>query len=174
MISGSVVGTACKSAGRNEGRVAGSLLLLLHILAILMGVVFAGPRDSFLVITMSLPPVLTVLLVEGGALCLCVGLILCLVLLHTHILVDGLALGLVLDLAHLSCGRLAQSLCFSATHLNNNTLLSNILISVYLFISHLLILCCAHLCLCLHILGIPQGDILCPTGNTGGVGVQVG
>merc|ERR1719317_1317258 len=80
---------------------------------------------------MTFPLVLTVLLV------------LCLVLLHAHVLVHGAALLLIHCVALLPGGWLAQSLCLSP--------------------ANLLILCGAHLCLCLLVLCVPQGGILCPT-----------
>merc|ERR1719336_2413844 len=75
--------------------------------------------------------------------CLSVRLILCLVLLHTHILVNCTALFLIDSVALLPGCWLAQSLCLCP--------------------AHLLILCSAHLCLCLLVFSIPQSSILCPT-----------
>merc|ERR1712203_607767 len=120
------------------------LLGLGHILASLIWVSLAGTSygSPDLVMAMTFPLVLTVLLVLCHTLSLCVWLVLCLVLLHTYILVHGVALLLIDCVALLSGGWLAQSLCLSP--------------------AHLLILCGAHLCLCLLVLCVPQGGVLCP------------
>merc|ERR1712203_1327280 len=113
------------------------LLGLGHVLASLIRVSLAGTSygSPDLVMAMAFPLVLTVLLVLCHTLSLCVWLVLCLVLLHAHVLIHGVAL--------LSGGWLAQSLCLSP--------------------AHLLILCGAHLCLCLLVLCVPQSGVLCPT-----------
>merc|ERR1712203_540323 len=113
------------------------LLSLGHVLASLIRVSLAGTSygSPDLVMAMAFPLVLTVLLVLCHTLSLCVWLVLCLVLLHTHVLVHCVAL--------LPGGWLAQSLCLSP--------------------AHLLILCGAHLCLCLLVLCVPQSGVLCPT-----------
>ena len=73
------------------------LLGLGHILALIIGIVPAGAGDGHpdLVVAAALPLVLAVLFVLGGADCLGVGLILCLVLVNTHILVHCAALLLI-------------------------------------------------------------------------------
>merc|ERR1712008_511032 len=121
-----------------------SLLGLGDVLASLIWVLLAGAGygSPDLVIAIAFPLELTVILVLCGALSLCVGHVLCLVLLHTHALVHRLALLLIDSAALLPGGGLAQSLS---------------LIPTYLFI-----LSCAHLSLHLLVLGVPQGDVLSP------------
>ena len=74
-----------------------SLLGLGYILALVIGVRLAGARygDPDLVVALPLPVVLTVLFILGGAFCLCVGLILCPVLVNTNILIHSLTLLLI-------------------------------------------------------------------------------
>merc|ERR1712142_1085100 len=123
-------------------RVGNLLLLGLgHVNTSLVWVLLAGTGygSPDLIMAMALPLVLTVFLV----LCHTARLILCLVLLHTHILVNCTALLLIDSVALLPGGWLAQSLCLCP--------------------AHLLILCDAHLCLCLLVFSIPQSSILCPT-----------
>merc|ERR1719278_977708 len=83
-----------------------------HLLALVVGNVLASSINGspHLVIALSLPLVLAVLLVLGGALGLSVRLVLGPVLLHTDVVVDGGALLLVLLVALLPCGGLAQPL----------------------------------------------------------------
>merc|ERR1719420_607521 len=96
-------------------------LLFSHIPALVMGVglASAGDGDPHLVVTLALPLVLAVLLVLGAALRLSVGLILRLVLVHTHLLVNCVALLLIHGLTHLSSCWLALSLkhCLALRHI---------------------------------------------------------
>merc|ERR1719323_1766118 len=119
-------------------------LLFGHIPALVMGVGLAGAGDGdpHLVVALALPPVLAVFLVLGAALSLSVGLILRLVLVHTHLLVHCVALLLIHGLAHLSGCWLALSLkhCLALGHILSDTLLG----------------------LPLHILGVPHGGVLSP------------
>merc|ERR1712014_573004 len=113
-----------------------SLLGLDHVLAAVVGVLFAGAGDGSpdLVVAVALPLVLAVLLVLGGALGLGVRLVLRLVLVHTHTLVHGLAL--------LSGGGLAQPLVHG--------------------VADLLVVGDALLGLLLLVLGVPDGGVLGP------------
>merc|ERR1712008_536078 len=74
-----------------------SLLGLGDVLASLIWVLLAGTGygSPDLVIAIAFPLEHTVILVLYGALSLCVGLVLCLVLLHAHALVHRLALLLI-------------------------------------------------------------------------------
>merc|ERR1712029_578655 len=85
-----------------------SLLGFGHLFAFIVGIVLASSRDRHpdLVVPVTLPLVLAVLLVQGGALGLGVRLVLRLVLVHTHILVDGCTLLLIDGVALLSGGGL--------------------------------------------------------------------
>merc|ERR1712014_252893 len=121
-------------------RVGNLLLLGLgHVNTSLVWVLLAGTgyRSPDLM-AMALPLVLTVFLVLCHTFCLSVRLILCLVLLHTHILVNCTALFLIDSVTLLPGCWLAQSLCLCP--------------------AHLLILCSAYLCLCLLVFSIPQSS----------------
>jgi len=101
-------------------RVGNLLLLGLgHVLALVVGILLAGPGyfSPDLVVTVSLPLELTVLLVVRGALSLGVRLVLSLVLLDTDTLVHRGATLLVDSLALLSGGGLAQSLVHGVANL---------------------------------------------------------
>merc|ERR1719228_206030 len=108
-----------------------------NILACLVWVVLtcSSNRSPDLIIALPLPLVLTVLLVLSSTLSLCVGLVLRLVLLHTHVLVHRLTFSLVDSTTLLPSGRLTQSLCLS--------------------MAHPIILSCTYLCLSLLVLSVP-------------------
>lgn len=118
------------------------LLGLWNILAdiIRVGHTSAGNNNPDLLIPLPLPPVLTVLLVQGGALCLPVVLVLLPVLLHAHLLVGGVALVLHHPVAH----------WFVCVHAH--------LLVVYLAL--LLVLLGAHLGVDLVVRGVPHGLIV--------------
>merc|ERR1719209_2824293 len=129
--------------------IVGHLLqpLLLHVLALVVSIVLAGPLDRrpHLVVPCSLPLVLTVLLVVCTAVSLCVVLCLISVLLAAHLLILCVAHCLVHSLALLPLlgDTLLLVLCAALLDLDSLTLL----------------------CLCLHILCVPHLCILCPAGN---------
>merc|ERR1719232_1412658 len=121
-----------------------SLLGLCHLLALIVGIVLASSRNGHpdLVVPMTLPLVLAVLLVQGGALSLGVRLVLRLVLVHTHVLVDGCTLFLIDGVALLSGGRLTLPLEHSLADvvMHSHTLLGLLLL----------------------VLGVPDGGVLRP------------
>merc|ERR1719232_480792 len=122
-----------------------SLLGLGHLFALIVGIVLASSRDRHpdLVVPVPLPLVLAVLLVQGGALGLSVRLVLCLVLVNTHVLVDGCTLLLIDGVALLSGGRLTLPLKHSLADIvmHSHTLLGLLLL----------------------VLGVPDGGVLRPT-----------
>jgi uncharacterized protein YacL len=83
-----------------------SLILLLHIFAVFIWVVLASGSvwNPFLVISSSLPVVLTVFLVAGVAFCLCVGFIFSSELIMALFPVAGAALQLIVSLTNLPGG----------------------------------------------------------------------
>merc|ERR1712076_14575 len=99
----------------------GNLLLLglRHVLALVIGILLAGPGDFSpdLVVPIALPLELAVLLVLSGALSLGVRFVLRLVLLDTDTFVHSGAARLVSDLALLPGGWLAQTLSDGVTNL---------------------------------------------------------
>merc|ERR1719232_1290646 len=122
-----------------------SLLGLCNLLAFIVGIVLACSRDRHpdLVVPVPLPLVLAVLLVQGGALGLGVRLVLRLVLVHTHVLVDGCTLLLIDGVTLLSCGWLTLPLKHSLAYvvMHSHTLLGLLLL----------------------VLGVPDGGVLRPT-----------
>merc|ERR1719232_794151 len=115
-----------------------------HLLALIVGIVLASSRDGNpdLVVPVTLPLVLAVLLVQGGALGLGVRLVLRLVLVHTHVLVDGCTLLLIDGVALLSGGGLTLPLKHSLADvvMHSHTLLGLLLL----------------------VLGVPDGGVLRP------------
>merc|ERR1719495_2772634 len=127
--------------------IVGHLLqpLLLHVLALVVSIVLAGPLDRrpHLVVPRPLPLVLTVLLVVCTAVSLCVVLCLISVLLAAHLFILCVAHCLVHSLTLLPLLGYALLLVLCAALLDLHSL--------------------ALLCLCLHILCVPHLCILCPT-----------
>jgi len=126
-----------------------SLMLLLHIFAVLIWVVFAGGPigHPFLVISSSFPVVLAVLLVGGAALCLCVGLVLRSELIVAFLLVVGGALLLAGGLANLPGGGSALPLvqCLALVHVHG---VADVLLGLYIG-------------------GVPDCGLLCPAPHRG-------
>merc|ERR1712055_494993 len=127
--------------------IVGHLLqsFLLHILALVISIVLAGPLDGcpHLVIPRPLPLVLTVLLVVSTTISLCVVLCLISVLLAANLFILCVAHCLVHSLTLLPLLGHALLLVLCAALLDLHSL--------------------ALLCLCLHILCVPHLCILCPT-----------
>ena len=118
------------------------LLSLGYILTLIIRVLLAcaGYWRPHLAIALTLPPVLTVLLVQGGALRLYEWFILCLVLIHTDTVVDSLTF-ILID---------SPALCPDGVQTQSMVLCHTLLV----------ILCGAHLCLCLLVLCVPHSGVL--------------
>merc|ERR1719495_1705061 len=117
--------------------------LLLHVLALVVSIVLAGPLDRrpHLVVPCPLPLVLTVLLVVSTAISLCVVLCLISVLLAAHLFIFCVAHCIVHSLTLLPLLGHALLLVLGAALLDLHSL--------------------ALLCLCLPILCVPHYSILC-------------
>ena len=141
----------------------GNLLLLglRHVLALVVGILLAGPGDfnPDLVVPVSLPLELTVLLVQRGALSLSVRLVLSPELLNTDTLVHRGAALLIDGLALLPGGGLQQH-NYNQSQLS--VLSSHLAQSLVDGVTNLLIVGDALLGLLLLVLGVPHLGVLGP------------